>query len=590
MDDLQDMGAMGLSDEDVERLNEKYRIERDKRLRPEGTSQYVSVSGRFAHFQDDPYVAPGFDRPAVAEQVDVLIVGGGFGGLMIAGNLIKSGVQDIRIIEKAGDFGGTWYWNRYPGAACDIESYIYLPFLEEVGYIPVEKYSKAPEIFEYSQITYPTLQGYERAHLQTEVTEMRWQEGRARWLVATNRGDRIEARFVCMSAGPLHKPKLPGIPGIDSFKGHCFHTTRWDYAYTGGDAGGNLTKLSDKRVGIIGTGATAVQCVPQLARWAQHLYVFQRTPSAVGVRGNQPTDPHWANTLTPGWQKRRMENFNNILAGIAEAEDLVDDGWTHLSGRGSGLDAEAARRRQLRDYAKMESLRARIDSLVADRATAEALKPYYNEMCKRPCFHDEYLQSFNRPNVTLVDTEGRGVERLTETSAVVGDRSYELDCLIFATGFEFQTDYSRRTGYQIYGRGGISLSEKWRDGISTLFGMQTSGFPNCLIISTSQQAVTANFTHMFSALSEHIAYVVTNCLQEGVAEVEPSSQAEEEWVAHVMTFADARRKFEEACTPGFYNNEGNPSLLSIRNGSYASLSSPGFMANPSRAWRLRGAA
>ncbi len=222
------------------RLEARYRAEREKRLRPDGNAQYVPVAGRFAHLEDDPYVAPGFTRAAIAELVDVLIVGGGFGGLMIAGNLIRSGVRDIRIVEKAGDFGGTWYWNRYPGAACDIESYIYLPFLEEVGYIPVEKYSRALEIFEYSRRLAAHFGLYERAHLQTEVTGMRWQESRSRWLVTTNRGDAIEARFVCMSAGPLHKPKLPGIPGIETFSGHSFHTTRWDYAYTGGDAGGSL--------------------------------------------------------------------------------------------------------------------------------------------------------------------------------------------------------------------------------------------------------------------------------------------------------------------------------------------------------------
>ncbi|HEV3225779.1 MAG TPA: NAD(P)/FAD-dependent oxidoreductase, partial [Acidimicrobiales bacterium] len=309
---------------DPDALREKYREERDKRLRAEGNEQYVEVTGDFARYLEDPYVEP-FEREPLTDAVDVVIIGGGFGGLLAGARLREAGVEDIRVIEKGGDFGGTWYWNRYPGAMCDVESYIYLPLLEEIGYLPKEKYSHAPEILAHSQAIGKYYDLYANACFQTEVTEARWDDEISRWIVSTNRGDAIRARFVCMANGPLHRPKLPGIAGIESFEGHTFHTSRWDYDYTGGDCDGNLTGLRGKRVGIIGTGATAVQCVPHLGDAAEQLYVFQRTPSSIDVRANRPTDPEWAASLGPGWQRRRMENFNNLVSGGFEEEDLVND-------------------------------------------------------------------------------------------------------------------------------------------------------------------------------------------------------------------------------------------------------------------------
>src|SRR5208282_391405 len=310
-------------DFDPEALRAKYREARDKRIRADGNEQYVEVKGDFSRYIDDPYVDPGFTRAPVTDAVDVLIIGGGFGGLLASARLREAGVQSIRIIEKGGDFGGTRYWNRYPGAQCDIESYIYLPLLEETGYMPKEKYSFAPEILEHSRRIGEKFDLYRDACFQTQIKAITWNEEECRWIVTTNRDDRMRARYVVMSNGPLNRPKLPGISGIDGFKGHTFHTSRWDYGYTGGDTNGNLHKLGDKRVAVIGTGATAVQCVPHLAKYAKHLTVFQRTPSSIDERGNRPTDPEWVKTLKPGWQKRRMENFNSLVSGGFEAEDLV---------------------------------------------------------------------------------------------------------------------------------------------------------------------------------------------------------------------------------------------------------------------------
>jgi cation diffusion facilitator CzcD-associated flavoprotein CzcO len=580
---------------DPEKLREKYRAERDKRLRADGNQQYVEVTGDFAHYLDDPYVEPGFSRAPYTDEVEVVVIGGGFGGLLAAARLREAGVKDLRVIEKGGDFGGTWYWNRYPGAACDVESYVYLPLLEETGYVPVEKYTRAPEILAHSRSIAQKYDLYANACLQTEVTGMAWDEDAKRWIISTNRGDAMKARFVCMANGPLHRPKLPGIPGVESFKGHTFHTSRWDYDYTGGDSNGGLTGLADKRVGIIGTGATAVQCVPHLGAAARHLYVFQRTPSSIDVRNNRPTDPDWAASLEPGWQQARMDNFNTLVSGGFAEEDLVNDGWTDII-RNLGMIArtkaagegahDPATLVQLADFQKMEQIRGRVDEVVKDPSTAEALKPYYNQFCKRPCFHDEYLDTFNRPNVTLVDTEGRGVERITEKGVVAGGVEYELDCLIYATGFEVGTSYARRSGYELHGRGGVSLTEKWAEGVSTLHGIHSRGFPNCFIMSNSQSGFTVNYPHMLNEQAKHIAYVIGTCAERGVTVVEAAQEAEDAWVETIVSSALQRAKFAEECTPGYYNNEGQPSALAARNGSYGK--GPIAFVKILEAWREDG--
>jgi cyclohexanone monooxygenase len=581
---------------DPDALKKKYIAERDKRLRADGNEQYRNIDGEFAHYLEDPYVEPGFTRAPLTDEVEVVVIGGGFGGLLAGARLREAGVQDLRIIEKGGDFGGTWYWNRYPGAACDIESYIYLPLLEEVGYIPVEKYTRAPEILEHSRAIARKFDLYRDVCFQTEVTEMRWDDMISRWIIKTNRNDAMKARFVVMANGPLHRPKLPGIPGVETFKGHSFHTSRWDYHYTGGDCMGGLTGLKDKRVGIIGTGATAVQCVPHVGASAKELFVFQRTPSSVDVRNDRPTDPDWIKSLEPGWQQKRMDNFNALVSGVPQEVDLVSDGWTDIIGKfltlmrkqnEAGADTNLADTLQLADFEKMEQIRARVDAIVRDRKKAEALKPYYNQFCKRPCFHDQYLDTFNRPTVHLIDTDGKGVERITERGIVANGKEYEIDCLIYATGFEVGTDYTRRSGYQLYGRDGISLSEKWKDGVATLHGMHSRGFPNVFIMSNSQSGFTANYPHMLNEQSKHLSYIIKECTARQVRVVEASQEAEDEWIQTIINSAMLRQKFQEECTPGYYNNEGKPSELAARNGSYGL--GPIAFVNLLETWRSEGA-
>ena len=573
-------------DFDPDALRAKYRAARDMRLRDDANEQYVEVKGDFSHYVDDPYVEPGFTRDPLTEEVEVLIVGGGFGGLMAGAQLRKAGVQDIRIIEKGGDFGGTWYWNRYPGAQCDIEAYIYLPLLEETGYIPKEKYSYAAEIREHASRIGKTFDLYRAACFQTQILDMTWQDADSRWLVRTNRGDAFRARHVIMSNGPLNRPKLPGIPGIDTYKGHSFHTSRWDYAYTGGSSEGNLDRLADKRVAIIGTGATAIQCVPHLGRHARHLYVFQRTPSSVDVRGNRPTDPEWAKTLKPGWQKQRMDNFNILVHGGHQDVDLVSDGWTdiirNLLSMQAAKDAAAdltpeqlEQQVELADFAKMNQVRARVDKVVKDPATAEALKPWYRQFCKRPTFNDDYLPTFNRPNVTLVDTRGRGVERVTERGLVVDGVEYEVDCVIFATGFEVGTAYTRRAGFEVYGRGGKSLTEHWANGMRTLHGFYSHNFPNCFHMGVTQNALTPNFPHMLDDQARHIVAIIKEARLRQAREIEPTAEAEEAWAQAIRDNAAANLKFRMDCTPGYYNGEGR---AGDGNGLFDGLYGPGPIA------------
>jgi cyclohexanone monooxygenase len=593
--------VVGDLDFDPDVLHARYLAERDKRLRGDGIAQYVEVKAEYSHYVDDPYVAPGYSREPVFDHVEFAIIGGGFGGLLMGGRLREAGFEHIRVVESAGDFGGTWYWNRYPGAMCDVESYCYLPLLEELGYVPKHKYSFAPEILEHSRAIARHYRLYDDALLQTAVTGLRWDEAAARWIISTNRGDRFTAQYVAMANGPLSRPKLPGIPGIDAFEGHTFHTSRWDYGYTGGDSSGNLTGLADKRVGVIGTGATAIQCVPHLGEWAQQLYVFQRTPSSVDVRNNAPTDPAWAASLRPGWQKQRMDNFNTLVAGGDADEDLVHDGWTDIFRNLTGNAAKEAARKigrrltaeeraevmALADYRKMNQVRARVDALVHDPAVAAKLKPWYRQFCKRPCFHDEYLQTFNRPNVTLVDTDGHGVQALTRTGVVANGREWEVDCLIFATGFEVGTAYTRRAGYDIVGRGGRTLSEHWADGLRTLHGLTAHGFPNCFFLGFTQTAITISVPQALSEQAGHVAYMVSQARGRGAAALEPTAEAEAAYVEEVRSLARLGQRFYAECTPGYYNSEG---AAGNRSGFFSDM----YGAGPLRffevlaAWRGEG--
>ena len=416
-----------------------------------------------------------------------------------------------------------------------------------------------------------------------------------RWIVSTNRQDRIKARYVVHSNGPLNRPKLPAMKGINDYKGHTFHTSRWDYNYTGGSSHGDLTGLKDKKVAIIGTGATAVQAVPHLGAAAKELFVFQRTPSSIDERNNQATDPEWISTQEKGWQDKRRRNFESIMTGGIVKEDLVNDGWTEAfrllfgSLRNKAPSKfqiftwsltsvaspklykngfkqymtdkvttfmDLAKSMEIADYKKMEKVRARADAIVEDKETAEALKPYYRQFCKRPCFHDEYLSTFNLPNVTLVNTDGKGLEQITEKGIMFEGKEYEVDCIIFATGFEVGTDYSRRAGYQIYGVDGLSVSDKWSGGLSTFHGMHSRGFPNAFFFGPAQSGFTATYTYSLDEQSIHLSHILSTAIKKGATRIEASEKAEKKWVETIIEKSRLTADFQEKCTPGYYNNEG----------------------------------
>jgi len=560
---------------DPSALKKRYEEERENRLQSEGNAQYVpAIDGKFADYGKDPWVTPGFARRPFTDHTEVIIAGGGFGGLLAGARLREAGITDIRIIDEAGDFGGTWYWNRYPGAMCDIEAHIYMPLLEELNHAPRHRYAYAPEMLEVSQKIGHRYGLYAKACFQTVITATRWLENEKQWLVETDRGDRMTATHLVLACGRQSLPKLPGIAGIGEFDGHAFHSSRWDYDYTGGAETGELTKLADKRVAVVGTGATAVQIVPEVAKWARKLFVFQRTPSAVYVRGQRETPPDHANMSKPGWQRERRENFQKLLSATPQDIDHVADGWTELT-RGlkpvlSSRELEEKLGRQptsderlfvdeVSDYRVMNAIRKRVEEIVKDPATAESLKPWYRWMCKRPCFHDDYLPAFNNPNVELVDTHGRGVDTFTKHGIVVDGKEYQVDCVIFATGFEAGISYVRLTGFDVVGRAGRRLSQHWQDGVRSLHGMMTDGFPNLFLVGGNQHsAAAANAVHLLDEQSLHVAYVIKEVAQRQLNVVEPTKDAVDSYTESIRS-APANKTlvdFYARCTPGYYNAEG----------------------------------
>ncbi|MFD5301495.1 flavin-containing monooxygenase [Streptomyces rochei] len=547
-------------------LRRRYRVERERRVRPDGTRQYLAADAEFGYYADDPYAVASGAREPLRDDVDVAVVGGGFGGILAGARLRQQGVRRVRIVEKGGGFGGTWYWNRYPGIHCDIESHVYLPMLDETGYVPEWKYAPGEEIRRHAVRIAEKFDLGADALFSTSVTSLTWDDNARNWLVTTDRGDEFRATYVITATGTLTELKLPGIPGIENFQGHTFHTSRWDYGYTGGTPDGGLTGLADKRVGVVGTGATGVQVIPKLAEDAGHVYVFQRTPSTVDVRANRRTTARDVGADHDGWARERRDNFLRIVSGETVEHDLVADRWTETAGllekllpsfrRPADRQAyEAAY--EVADARKMNEVRARVERIVADADTAEKLKPWYRYACKRPTFSDTYLQAFNRDNVTLVDTaDTHGIERMTEHGVVVGDTEYALDCLVFATGFSVGVSGIHSGKLPVRGRDGVHLLDALkRRGPRSLHGLTSNGFPNLIQLGASQSASSVNFTHVLDEHAVHAAALVAAAEARG-AVIEPSREAEDAWLAVLAEGAPDHEWFHAECTPGYYNGEG----------------------------------
>ncbi|MEU2727564.1 NAD(P)/FAD-dependent oxidoreductase [Streptomyces griseoviridis] len=551
--------------EGLAELRQRYRLERERRVRPDGTGQYLAADAEFGYYAADPYTEA-TERAPLDDTVDVAVVGGGFGGILAGARLRRQGVERVRIVEKGGDFGGTWYWNRYPGIHCDIEAHVYLPLLDETGYVPEWKYAPGEEIRRHAVRVAEQFGLYEHALFSTAVTSLTWDEPSGTWIVATDRGDTFRATYVVTATGTLSEPKLPGIPGIKDFKGHTFHTSRWDFGYTGGTPDGGLTGLADRRVGVVGTGATGVQLIPMLAEDAGHVYVFQRTPSTVDVRGNRRTTGEDVGADREGWARARRENYLRIVSGERADEDLVADQWTASAALLEKLlpsfrrpddrtGFEAAY--EVADAAKMNELRARVEEIVGDPETAEALKPWYRYACKRPTFSDKYYPAFNRDNVTLVDTaDTHGIERVTENGVVVGGTAYELDCLIFATGFSVSTSGIHSGKLPVHGRDGVQLLDAWaRQGPRSLHGFTSNGFPNLVQMGSLHNASSVNYTHILDEQAVHAAALIAAAQAKG-ALIEPSRETEDAWLAVLADGAPDHEWFHAECTPGYYNREG----------------------------------
>ncbi|MCH9731195.1 MAG: NAD(P)/FAD-dependent oxidoreductase [Actinomycetia bacterium] len=553
-------------DFDPTQIRERYAEERAKRLNTENLAQFQGLSDvRELDGPDDPYTEP-TPRQPLTEDVEVAVLGGGFGGLLAGAHLTRDGITDFRIVEQGGDFGGTWYWNRYPGVQCDVESYVYMPLLEETGYVPTQRYADGAEIYEHARRIGRHFDLYRTALFHTAVTSVTWREELERWEVRTDRGDTLQARFVVRANGPLNKPQLPRVRGLGDFEGTVFHTSRWNYAYTGGGPDGHLEGLRDKRVAVVGTGATAIQAIPFLAQDAEQLFVIQRTPSVVGARDNRRTDTAWSAGLQPGWQQQRLHNFNTFCNGGRAEENLVDDVWTRVfvDMTGQHLIEQSVESLDLQDQvvlteiadmAMMRDTHQRIDEIVSDATTAEALKPRFGFICKRPCFNDEYLDAFNTPSVTLVAAPG-GIDAITATGLVANGTHYDVDCIIFATGFETGSGAAERYGYDIVGRNGLSMREHFADGTKTLHGFFTRGFPNFVELGLSQNAYVVNFTYMLDRKARHAARMIAHALQHNIGTIEPDHNAQDQWVEATRNSGLARQFYLATCTPGYYNGQG----------------------------------
>ena len=581
----------------------RHEAERQKRLRSDGISQFTGIAGvdKHKHFFEDPWAkepANPYTHKAApvrsGEHVKVLVTGAGYGSLLFAVRLIlEAGFQasDFLFVDSAWGWGGTWYWNRYPGLMCDVESACYLPLLEETGYIPKHRYSYGPELREYAELVAARWNLQDRALFGSRVKSTTWDAEACEWVTTITRKPvdgpeeclTLRSDMFLLASGILNMAKLPNVPGLDSFEGHMFHTSRWDYGYTGGSPNDPILEdLRDKKVAFIGTGATGIQVVPQLAGWADKLYVFQRTPSSVDERGQRPIDPeHWKAKITDkeGWQRQRRENMAAFLSNVPDKpnKDLVADGWTRFPSM-SGLVGGPANKAltmqnieehlgslHLLDLARQERVRSRVGGIVKDEKTAESLQAWYPGWCKRPCFHDDYLDAFNKPNVTLVDTDGKGIERLSTKSIVVNGSEYDVDVIIWGTGFESFTVGSPafRSRTTIIGRNGLSLDEKWERGPTTLHGVFTKDFPNLILSGLTQAGATVNVVHSLDTMARHVARVLLMAKERSKALgipgkflLEPTQEAENAWALRVAQGALGFAAVP-GCTPSYTTAEGH---------------------------------
>lgn len=424
----------------------------------------------------------------------------------------------------------------------------------------------------------------------TSVTHQIWDDEAKRWIVTLSHRlshDQepeeltVKAQFLLLAGGIQTAPHVPNLNGIDVFrsapKKSLMHTARWDWSATGGSQESpEMTKLQGLRVGIVGTGATAVQVAPHVAKWAKHTYIFQRTPSYVGPQPQKETTPEdWAKVAyKTGWQYERMESLDAIFTGKSDAEDKVQDGWTRVSGMRAmagyagriitpETQAQHVEDMMNVDYPWTEEMRRRVDAEVKDPFIAQKLKAWYPSFCKRPTFHQSFLSLFNSPSVTLVDTDGQGVEAYTPHGVLANGREYEIDVLILATGYTVglvDSCPSSALNAPLMGRDNRPLKDKW-DGedYGTLFGTMINGFPNLFFASGNGGSVSQNANSFYRIASRLISHTVKEALRRAEnpdkVTVEVEKNAEDDWSARITERARWFSAFP-SCTPGYLTGEG----------------------------------
>lgn len=595
----------------IDTIVNKYEEEREKRFNAISSGRGGRLKFRSSSLMNNLDQDPWADYDNLAKQtpplrdnseIRFLILGAGHNGILFAYHLIAAGFKasEIVVVDPAGGFGGTWYWNRYPGLTCDVEGYCYLPLLEETGFVPKHRYSKGEEIRQ-------NVEGIaEKFGIQgmfcTQAKSADWDDTQKRWIVKLSRnlgpnhqdlsGDFVvRAQFLMPAGGLFYSPSAPDAPGLEAFMNNheIFHTARWNYAYTGGSqTEPDMVNLQDKRVGIIGTGATAVQAVPELAKWAKQLYVFQRTPSYCGPREQVETTPEsWAKVAGgPGWQSERMRNLNKFLNDhpqVTAEDDLLKDGWSRarqfsaLIGSPRAKDITQAKvpehlKRMLElDVGITNDLRKHVEREVEDPEVAEKLKAWYPGWCKRPTFHQEYLKTFNRPNVTLVDTDGQGISGYTDGGILVSNgeaaKEYEVDVLVLATGFATTTgvdgDPSQVLGMPIRGRDGRDLTAKWKseEDFATFFGVATHDFPNLLFYTAKGATGSANTTYPLSIAAKTVAHIAQTAVKQASdasrLEVEVSKEAEQRYTDSLKQYSPWYATVA-SCTPTYFTDYRDP--------------------------------
>jgi cation diffusion facilitator CzcD-associated flavoprotein CzcO len=486
------------------------------------------------------------ERKMAEREVDVVIVGAGFAGMYMLHRLRVMGLRAC-VLEAASDVGGTWYWNRYPGARCDIESmqysYQFSDPLQQAWQWSV-RYAAQPEILRYAQHVADRFELRRDIRFDMRVEAATFDDASGRWLIATSDGARLEATFCVMATGCLSAPNLPDFPGRASFDGPTYLTGRWPHTEV---------DFSGKRVAVIGTGSSAIQSIPIIARQAAHLYVFQRTASYSIPAHNRPLDPEtvravkadYAGMRARAWRTHVGVDFDYRQQSALEAtpeerqreyEARWQQGGLGFMGAFGDLLLSHEANRTAADF-----VRAKIRDIVRDPEVAAMLAPKNIIGAKRLCVDIGYYATFNRPNVTLIDVGEMSIERITSEGVRAHGRTYPVDAIVYATGFDAMTGALLRI--DIRGRGSVRLRDRWAHGPRTYLGLQVTGFPNLFTITGPGSPSV--LTNMLPSIEQHVNWIAA-CLDHLRARdltcIEASTPAADAWMAHVQEVADATIK------------------------------------------------